>query len=106
METKDNLYYELKMLSSVSDEARKIYGELMSRVDMLRGNDLLMIYDDKNRQQIQEDLKELKNKGFKVDMINRCVQDCDGDRKRTIFFKPLNDCRNLAGYIFRRVIFK
>ena len=106
MEQNENLFCELKTLSGISYEAKKIYFELMTHVDMLRGNDLLMVYRDEDKSQIIYDLRKLEEQGFLVDKNNKCVKGCDGDRKRVIFLRALSDCQNLKGYIFRRVIFK
>lgn len=103
MDTNDNLFYELKALndinSNVSEEARKLYFELMTHKNEVNGKDVLIICQ--NRMQVTDGLKRISEK-HSVDWVNCRVK----SGTDIVHFKTLDECkRGLTGYMFRRIIF-
>lgn len=102
-EADNNLYEEVKSLFSISDKAFNIFYSIKDSKRFSNENsDVLIIY--KNRKDMIEDLKKLKEHSFYVDLDRQYAK--NENSKEYLRFKTINQCKTLDGYRFKTIVFK
>ena len=101
MSTNDNLFYELMALKNISEEARKLYFEIMATEDKMFGDDLLIICKDSA--EVKEELSKIA-RNYPVNWEKKCVKTATTN---ILYFRTLQECKDgcLTGYKFRRIMF-